>query len=106
MCSISLINNELQSIGGNRRRLDRNPIRTYSLCLPTQWAPIAQLVERLTLNQLVRGSSPCGRTTSTAPGTARGTAHGAVPLLPFWLACSLRRGEIGRLMPTPAAGGP
>ena len=25
-------------------------------------APIAQLVERLTLNQRVRGSSPCGRT--------------------------------------------
>ncbi len=37
------------------------------LCCPIQatgYAPIAQLVERLTLNQRVRGSSPCWRTIS------------------------------------------
>ena len=30
--------------------------------LKSDIAPIAQLAEQLTLNQLVRGSSPCGRT--------------------------------------------
>ena len=34
----------------------------FALAFEMKHAPVAQLVEQLTLNQRVQGSSPCGRT--------------------------------------------
>ena len=38
------------------------PLDTTHLFEGRLWAPVAQLVERLTFNEDVHGSSPCGRT--------------------------------------------
>ena len=43
-------------------------------------APIAQLVERLTLNQRVRGSNPCGRTNIYTSALPRHSEHRPVVL--------------------------
>ncbi len=40
------------------------PLDTTHLFEGRLWAPVAQLVERLTFNEDVHGSSPCGRTIS------------------------------------------
>ena len=52
----------LQAEPRSRGTLDNGVIFGYFPVPSKCSAPIAQLVERLTLNQRVRGSSPCGRT--------------------------------------------
>ena len=51
-------------------------------------APVAQLVEHLTLNQGVQGSNPCGCTKS------RNVGRIALPTFDFFFYCSILRGSI------------